>query len=42
MTFKIETISALATATGQSGIGIVRISGPLSKSIAKKILHVNI
>ena len=42
MTFKIETISALATATGQSGIGIVRISGPLSKSIAKKILHVNL
>jgi len=36
---KISTICSIATAIGQSGIGIVRVSGPLSKVIAKKILH---
>ena len=30
MTLKIDTICALATAIGQSGIGVVRVSGPLS------------
>ena len=39
---KIETICALATAVGQSGIGIVRISGPLSQSIAKQVLGVEL
>ena len=39
---KTETICALATAIGQSGIGIVRISGPLSQSIAKHILNVSL
>jgi tRNA modification GTPase len=29
----------LATAYGQSGIGVIRVTGPLSKSISKKILH---
>ena len=37
---KTETICALATAVGQSGIGVVRISGPLSQSIAKQVLGV--
>ena len=39
---KTETICALATAVGQSGIGIVRISGPLSQSIAKQVLGVEL
>ena len=42
MTFKIETICALATAIGQSGIGVIRVSGPLSKIISKKILHIEL
>jgi len=36
---KSDTICALATAYGQSGIGVIRATGPLSKSISKKILH---
>ena len=39
MTLKIDTICALATAIGQSGIGVVRVSGPISKVISKKILQ---
>ena len=39
---KIETICALATAVGQSGIGVIRISGPLSKVIAHKVLNVEL
>ena len=39
MTHKSDTICALATAYGQSGIGVIRVSGPLSRFIAKKILH---
>ena len=39
MTLKIDTICALATAIGQSGIGVVRVSGPLSKVISNKILQ---
>ena len=39
MTPKIDTICALATAIGQSGIGVIRVSGPLSKVISKKILQ---
>ena len=42
MTLKIETICALATAIGQSGIGVIRVSGPLSKIISKKILHLEL
>ena len=38
---KIETICALATAIGQSGIGVIRVSGPLSKVIANKVLMLN-
>lgn len=34
----IETIAALATAPGRGGIGIVRLSGPQSLSIAQHIL----
>lgn len=33
----IETISAIATAPGQGGVGIVRVSGPLVQTIAKQI-----
>ncbi len=39
MTHKVETICALATALGQSGVGIVRVSGPLAQTISEKILH---
>ena len=42
MTLKIETICALATAIGQSGIGVIRVSGPLSIIISKKILHIEL
>ncbi|MBA3696262.1 MAG: tRNA uridine-5-carboxymethylaminomethyl(34) synthesis GTPase MnmE [Methylotenera sp.] len=37
---KIDTIAAIATAAGSGGIGIVRISGPASISIANAILGV--
>ncbi|MES2547737.1 MAG: tRNA uridine-5-carboxymethylaminomethyl(34) synthesis GTPase MnmE [Pseudomonadota bacterium] len=33
-----DTIAAIATASGAGGIGVVRISGPLSPSIAAEIL----
>lgn len=33
------TIAAQATPPGNGGVGIVRVSGPLSKTIAEKILH---
>jgi len=39
---KVETICALATAIGQSGIGVVRVSGPLSKAIGQKLLHIEL
>ena len=32
-----DTIVAVATAAGQAGVGIVRVSGPLAKTIARKI-----
>ncbi len=32
------TICAVASALGQGGVGVVRISGPLSKNIAKRML----
>ncbi len=38
MTHKVPTICALASAFGQSGIGIVRVSGPLALDVSKKIL----
>ncbi len=34
-----ETIAAISTPFGESGIGIVRISGPLSESIIRKIFR---
>ena len=37
-----DTIVALATPAGRGGIGIVRISGPLSRSIAQSILAVDL
>ena len=33
-----ETIAAIATASGAGGIGVVRVSGPLSQAIANQIL----
>jgi len=33
-----DTIAAIATASGAGGIGVVRVSGPLSKSIATAVL----
>ena len=42
MTNKVETICAIASAIGQSGIGIVRVSGPLAKSISKNILQADL
>jgi len=33
-----ETIAAIATASGAGGIGVVRVSGPLSRAIAEKVL----
>ena len=42
MTLKVETICAIASAIGQSGIGIIRVSGPLARSISKQILHTDI
>jgi len=39
---KVETICALATAIGQSGIGVVRVSGPLSKIVANKLLQIEL
>jgi len=39
---KVETICALATAIGQSGIGVVRVSGPLSKTVANKLLQIEL
>lgn len=34
----IDTIAAIATASGAGGIGVVRVSGPLSKAIATEVL----
>ena len=39
---KVETICALATAIGQSGIGVVRVSGPLSKIVGNKLLQIEL
>ena len=33
-----ETIAAIATATGKGGIGVVRVSGPGSREIARQII----
>jgi tRNA modification GTPase len=37
VTQNLETIAAVATAPGRGGVGIVRVSGPLSAAIAKTI-----
>ena len=39
---KIESICALATAVGQGGIGVVRVSGPLVSTIANTVLRVEL
>lgn len=38
MSPRLETIAAIATPHGKGGVGIVRVSGPLSLSIAQTIL----
>lgn len=42
MTETLDTIAAIATAVGESGIGIIRISGNNSPEIADKVLDKNI
>ena len=37
MTQPERTIAAISTAYGESGIGIVRMSGPSAKAIASRI-----
>lgn len=37
MNAQTETITAIATASGSAGIGVIRVSGPLSLSIVEKI-----
>jgi tRNA modification GTPase len=34
----VDTICAISSGTGQAGVGVIRVSGPLALSIAKKIL----
>ncbi|UJF19329.1 tRNA uridine-5-carboxymethylaminomethyl(34) synthesis GTPase MnmE [Vibrio sp. SS-MA-C1-2] len=36
---KIETIVAQATATGQGGVGIIRVSGPLVKQVIAEVVE---
>ncbi|MCW4152062.1 tRNA uridine-5-carboxymethylaminomethyl(34) synthesis GTPase MnmE [Halomonas sp. 18H] len=36
--YTADTIAALATPPGQGGVGIIRVSGPLSRSIAEQVL----
>ena len=36
---RLETIAALATASGRGGIGIVRVSGSQAKMVAESLLH---
>ncbi len=39
LNFSTKTIAAIATATGQGGVGIVRVSGPQAFVIAEKITN---
>jgi len=36
-----DTICAIATSPGRSGVGIVRVSGPRSREMAERLLHFN-
>ena len=38
MTHSTDTIAAIATAPGQAGVGIVRVSGPAAGTIARQML----
>ncbi|UDL07469.1 tRNA uridine-5-carboxymethylaminomethyl(34) synthesis GTPase MnmE [Marinobacter sp. CA1] len=38
MSMTTDTIAAIATAPGQAGVGIVRVSGPAAKTIATRLL----
>ena len=35
---EVETITAVATASGQAGIGVIRVSGPLAPIIAQTVI----
>ena len=39
---KTDTICAIATPPGVGGVGVIRISGPLSTSIAKQMVGVSL
>jgi tRNA modification GTPase len=38
MSEQVETITAIATASGQAGIGVIRVSGPLAPLIARTVV----
>jgi tRNA modification GTPase len=38
VTVATDTITAIATASGQGGVGIVRVSGPLARTITEKVI----
>ena len=38
MSARADTIAAIATAPGRGGIGVVRVSGPLAKDIARAVI----
>jgi len=38
MPFTADTIAAIATPTGRGGVGIVRVSGPAARDIAREVL----
>jgi len=41
-TLPTETICAIATPPGVGGVGVIRVSGPLSKTIAEKMLNIEL
>ena len=42
MNLHTDTIAAIATASGRGGVGIVRVSGPLAKTVAEQLLKINL
>jgi len=36
---RVDTIAALATPSGRGGIAVIRVSGPLTQTIIRDILH---
>lgn len=39
--YHADTIAAIATAQGQGGVGIVRVSGPAALAIARSVAHID-